>query len=176
MPLIYITGPTGVGKTTIRNDLIKEGYTAFDTDEDGIAQHQDKFTGEQIEYPADENERTPEWKARHAFNLSRKRLQELALKAQEEKIFVCGAASNDLELAEYFSKIICLEADDATVKSRIETRTTNSYGRAEDEMKEILARHEEVIRKYRAFGAVMIDATKPENELLDEIIDIANQT
>jgi dephospho-CoA kinase len=175
MSLIYITGPTGAGKTTIKDELIKKGYIAYDTDEDDIAQHQDKYTGQQIEYPADESERTPEWRERHAFNLSKTIIKELAAKAQSQNIFVCGAASNDLELAEYFAKIICLEADDTTVKSRIETRTTNSYGRAPDEMQEILDRHDEIVRKYRSFGAVMLDATMPKQDILDAIISIANQ-
>jgi dephospho-CoA kinase len=174
MALIYITGPTGAGKTTIRNELLAQGYEAFDTDEGGIAEHQDAITKEVIIYPSDPSERTPEWQARHAFNLSEEKLKVLAGKAKEHPVFLCGAASNDLELAVYFDSIICLELDEDVSTARVLTRETNNYGKAEDELREIQARHQVVIDKYKRVGAVMLSADQPLESLVEEVIDIAN--
>jgi dephospho-CoA kinase len=36
MPLIYITGPTGSGKSTICSELKAEGYETYDIDSEGV--------------------------------------------------------------------------------------------------------------------------------------------
>jgi hypothetical protein len=51
MPLVYVTGISGAGKSAIRGELIGMGYPAFGTDEDGYGIWLDKTTGEPAEEP-----------------------------------------------------------------------------------------------------------------------------
>jgi dephospho-CoA kinase len=37
MALIYITGASGAGKSTVRTELQRRGYPAYDSDEDRLA-------------------------------------------------------------------------------------------------------------------------------------------
>lgn len=170
MPLIYITGPTAAGKSTIRALLKDRGYAAHDTDEDGISLHYSRQTGEVVEYPKDPKDRTPEWHADHAFNMSPERIKQLAKRAETKTIFLCGVAANDLELAHYFSKIICLVIDQETMKHRVATRKTNNFGKAPDELKTILEWYQPVLDKYAKAGVIMIDASQPLNKVLDDIL------
>jgi dephospho-CoA kinase len=173
MPLIYITGPTGSGKSTIRAYLRDKGYEAYDTDEDGISLHYSRQTGEAVEYPKDPKDRTPEWHADHAFNMSPERIAHLAKQAEDKVIFLCGVAANDIELSGYFSKIICLVIDQETMKHRVATRTTNNFGKAPDELKTILKWHQPVLDKYANAGAVMVDAHQPLDKIVNEVIEVA---
>ena len=172
MSLFYITGPTAAGKTTVRDKLRDLGYEAHDTDENGICLHYSRKTGERIEYPNDPALRTPDWHADHEYKMSRDRIEELSLTAQSKPVFLCGAALNDLELKEYFEKIICLVIDLESVKQRLGSRKTNSFGKAPDELVGIIERHDAVIDKYRAAGAVMVSTNKPERDVISDILEI----
>ena len=46
MPLIWITGISGSGKSAVRRELRDRGYVAFGTDEDDLAHWIDTETGE----------------------------------------------------------------------------------------------------------------------------------
>src|SRR5437899_9781387 len=65
MPLIYITGVSGSGKSAVRVELVKRGYKAFDTDEDRIAAFYNNETGGIVDKPKNAQDRSPEWYAHH---------------------------------------------------------------------------------------------------------------
>ena len=174
MSLIYITGPTGAGKTAVRNELRKQGYEAFDTDE-GFNGHLNLETGEEDQYPDPEHV-TSEWLTQHRYSMSAEKVKHLAESAQGKLVFLCGAAYNDLELSHYFSKVICLTVDRQTAKQRIEARITNNFGRLPSEMATIMERHDDVISKYREAGARIIDTTHLSlAETLDAVLKVANE-
>jgi hypothetical protein len=64
MPLVYVTGISGAGKSAIRGELIGMGYAAFGTDEDGYGIWLDKTTGEPAEEPDEPYDRH-EWFSRN---------------------------------------------------------------------------------------------------------------
>ena len=51
MGLVWITGVSGTGKSTVRVELATRGYQSFDTDEDGIAVWRLRTTGEEVYDP-----------------------------------------------------------------------------------------------------------------------------
>lgn len=122
MSLIYITGPSGSGKSTVCNELIKRGYEAHDTDEDGMSAWYNNQTLELVERP-EEKDRTPDWYEKHDYRMSAERVKQLALRAKDKLIFLCGIPANDKEFREYYDKIICLEIDEGTMKERVAART-----------------------------------------------------
>lgn len=169
MPLIYITGPSGAGKSTVRKELQKRGYEAHDTDEDGMSAWYNMETNEKVQRPA-EQDRSPDWYKHHAYRMSPERVKTLAEHAKDRLVFLCGIPSNDLDLAEYYDKVICLVIDEEVMKQRIASRQTNNFGKAADELELMLYWHGKMLERYEKFGATMIDATKPLNKVVDEIL------
>jgi uridine kinase len=174
MPLIYITGPSGAGKSTVRNELIKRCYEAHDTDEDGMSGWYDNQTLEPVERPK-EKDRPTDWYKRHDYRLSAGRVKELAEQAKTKSIFLCGIPANDKEFREYYDKVICLVIDEKTMKQRVASRDTNDFGKSPDELKLMLYWHGRMLERYKEWGAVMIDATRPLADVVDEIIRITKK-
>lgn len=170
MALAYITGISGAGKSTVRGELIKRGYEAYGTDEDGIAGFINNETGEMVDNPIDAPPRSIEWRSNHTYKVSRQLIEKLALKAEGKLIFLCGTAANDNEAWDLFSKIIALTADEQTLKHRITTRTTNNFGKLPHEMESILEWHRTSEEDYRRLGAVLIDSTRPVGVVVEEIL------
>jgi len=173
MPLIYITGPSGAGKSTIRNELQKRGYEAHDTDEDGMSAWYNIETGEKVKRP-DPPERPTDWYKHHAYRMSPERVRALAEQAKDKLIFLCGIPANDLELAEYYDKVICLVIDEETMKHRIAHRETNTFGKSPDELKLMLYWHGKMLERYKNFGATMIDAMRPLDEVVNDVLKVAH--
>jgi dephospho-CoA kinase len=44
--LIFVTGSSGAGKSTVREEFARRGFEAYDTDEHEIAQWRNKVTGQ----------------------------------------------------------------------------------------------------------------------------------
>ena len=65
MPLVYITGNSGAGKSAVRKELQLRGYEAHDTDENNISSWQNKYTGNIVERPLDKADRTNVWYSEH---------------------------------------------------------------------------------------------------------------
>lgn len=175
MALIYITGPSGAGKSTVRNELINRGYEAHDTDEDGMSAWYDNQTLEPVEF-LKAKDRPAGWFEKHDFRLSTERVKELAAQAKSKLIFLCGIPANDNEFREYYGKIICLVIDEETMVRRVTERTTNNFGKSPDELELILYWHGKMLERYKEWGAVMVDASQPLHEVVDEIIKTADRS
>ncbi len=174
MSFIYITGPSGAGKSTVRNELMKRGYEAHDTDEDGLSAWCDNQTLEPVEFPKAED-RPAGWFEKHDFRLSGERVKQLAERAKTKTIFLCGIPANDKEFREYYDRIICLVIDEETMKQRVAERTTNNFGKSPDELELMLYWHGKMLERYKEWGAVMIDASRPLNEVVDAVIANAKE-
>jgi hypothetical protein len=151
VPLIYITGPTAAGKSTVRNELMRRGYEAHDVDEDGIATWFNRESGEPAEYG----------EGGDMSLMSRERVEGLREQARGKPVFLCGIPGNALDMADLFDEVICLVIDEDTMLDRVATRTTNVFGRAPAERELILRNREPTIEAYRAFGALMVDGAQP---------------
>lgn len=53
MPLVWVTGNSGAGKSSVCALLRRLGYAAFDTDDDGYSGWVDRSTGDPIVDPPD---------------------------------------------------------------------------------------------------------------------------
>ena len=175
MPFIYITGPSGAGKSTVRNELIARGYEAHDTDEDGMSAWFDNQTLERVEF-LKAQDRPADWFEKHDFRLSSERVKELANRAKNKIIFLCGIPANDKEFREYYDNVICLVIDKDTMVQRVAERTTNDFGKSPDELVLMLYWHGKMLERYKEWGATMVDASRSLDEVVDEIIKIADRS
>jgi uridine kinase len=171
MPLIYITGPSGAGKSTVRKELQKRGYEAHDIDEDGMSAWYNIETGKKVQRP-DPPERPANWYDHHVYRMSPERVKALSERAKNKVIFLCGIPANDLELADYYGKVICLVIDEETMKHRVTNRETNTFGRSPEELKLMLYWHGKMLERYEKFGAIMVDAMRPLDKVVNEVIEV----
>lgn len=169
MSLVFITGISGAGKSAVRVELLKRGFEAYDTDEDGFTSWYSNQTGGKVKSP-DFGKRTKKWYKNHSWKISRERVEELTNTSKNKLIFLCGAPGNDGEVWDLFDKVISLVINDETLKQRISTRVTNDYGKAPHELEDLLFWNRDYEERYRGYGARIIDATKPLKHVTDEIL------
>ena len=118
MPSIFVTGISGAGKSTVREELCRRGLLAYDTDEHEIAQWRNKVTGEITPLIA-EVHRTPEFLLQNDWSSDPERVRQLAEDDEERTVFLCGSVGNDEEVWHFFDKVFLLSIDEATMRHRL---------------------------------------------------------
>jgi broad-specificity NMP kinase/5'(3')-deoxyribonucleotidase len=171
MFLIYITGTPGTGKTAVRDELRHRGYTAYDTDEDGFAHYYNTETNEPVQGHVPAEARTAAWRKTYAWKVPRSAVEKLRAEATHKPVFLSGVVANDVdELWDLFDIVFSLTIDEATLRHRITARTTGDYGKNEHEFASLLAWQKTAATDYKKLGAIMIDATRPIEQVVDDIL------
>jgi dephospho-CoA kinase len=130
MALFFITGIAGSGKSTLAKALKAKGCEAYDTDDDSFARWRNKNSGYIHPKSSIKKEaRTEAFLADHTWVVPRSEVEELARRAKNKDIFLCGVASNEDELRNLFKQIFELVIDNETLKHRLLTRTSNDWGK-----------------------------------------------
>lgn len=174
MPLIYITGLSGSGKSAICNELKRRGYEAHDADSEGFNKWYDRKTGKVSEEYNRSKTSTSEWLKKYSWNTSRTKVQRLSERARNKLVFLCGVSANEETVWDLFTKVICLTIDGRTLRNRIKTRTTNEFGKAPHELEMILGWHKTYPGDYRKMGATIVNANRPLDIVVDEILEIVD--
>jgi thymidylate kinase len=170
VPLYFVTGISGSGKSTVREQLTSQGYEAYATDEDGLAAWYDKVTGETYPgYPSSQD-RTTEFSERYAWLMSRAQVAQLAADAADRPIFLCGAVANEQEMLDLFAAVITLDVDVATLHRRLTSRTNNDFGKSAHELAQIVAWHADDFAAFRRAGHIIIDAARPIDEVVRDVL------
>jgi shikimate kinase len=169
MPLIYVTGIAGAGKSTVCGELVRRGFEAYDTDDNGFSYWQDMITGE-ITGATHAAGRSAEFSTRNQWKMDPERVRSIAKKARERAIFLCGSASNDAEFSDLFAKVIHLSIDRTTMQERVTTRSTSDYGKNANELTALTELHERIDGHYRTWATTSLDANQPTSEIVDQII------
>ncbi len=87
--------------------------------------------------------------------------------------YICGSAENEVAVWDLFDHMVCLVADNETLRDRLGTRTTNAFGKHPEELAAALRRNEDVESTYRRLGATIIDGTRPPLEVAYAILAAA---
>jgi broad-specificity NMP kinase len=169
MPLMFVTGISGAGKSTVREELTRRGFLAYDTDEHEIAQWTNKVTGK-VTRLVDSTDRTPEFIAQNDWIADPQRVRQLAAEGEEHTVFLCGSVGNDGEVMQFFDQVFLLTIDEITMRRRLLARTAHDFGTKTHELNLLLAWLETIDEQYLRYGAIVIDATKPPPVVVDEIL------
>jgi dephospho-CoA kinase len=169
MPLIYITGVSGSGKSTVQNAMQKLGYTAYDVDDHTISGVFDNSTGIKVAMPPVE-QRSPEWFAAHSWLIMPTAIEKLKAESKNRLIFLCGAARNDKDFWPLFDTVIYLDVNESTLRERIAERKDNDYGKSAHELQSILDWHKVASDRYKLLGTHIIDANQPLNSVVNKIL------
>ena len=169
MGLVWVTGNSGTGKSTVRAELARRGHLSFDTDEDGITVWRDRATGQEVAYPGDAHH-PDDWLEHHGWMIDRLRVEDLARLARDRLVFLCGSVENENDVWDLFDIVVCLILDEPTLRERIATRTTNPFGKKPVELQAILHWNPTMEATYRQSGAFVVNADQPLDAVVDEIL------
>jgi hypothetical protein len=150
-----VEGLSGAGKSSVYEELILRGYKAISTDREW-ALHADPDTG------------LPGGPVHHDNWMWD---QERALgdleRPEPEVLFVCGSSRNRDRFLPYFTKVFNLRIDDDTMRRRLGARTDDDWPLGQEGIELML----ELNRSgERPAGAIDIDATKPLDQVVDELL------
>ncbi len=119
MTLVWVTGNSGTGKSTVCESLRALGHVAFDADEDGFSRWVDRADGTVVVDPPDP---VPQgWLDRHGWVIVRERVELLAERSRSRVAFLCGSAENEADVRALFDLIVCLVVGEETLRHRLAT-------------------------------------------------------
>jgi dephospho-CoA kinase len=167
MPLIYITGIAGSGKSAVQKELKRLGYDSYDVDEPGIGAAHDG-QGKVVQVP-DAVDRSPDWFDTHSWRMVDGAMDKLRKRAETGLVFLCGATTIH-ENTGVFDQTICLDVDEATLRERLAKREDNDFGQSEHELRRILDFHKTATERHRSQGAIIINATQPLDKVVEDIL------
>jgi hypothetical protein len=169
--LVWVTGNSGVGKSTVCALLKSLGELAVDADWEGYNHWVDRASGQVVVDPPDP---VPAgWLDRFAWRISRAEVEALAARTHDKTAFLCGTVENEADVWDLFDLVVCVVVDNETVRERLLTRTTNTFGQHPEELAAALEHNDGVESTYRRLGATIIDGTRPPAEVADVILAAA---
>jgi gluconate kinase len=154
-----VEGLSGAGKSSVYEELIRRGYKAISTDR-------------AWSYSADPDTGLPGGPIGHDTWMwdQQKAVSELE-SPEPEVLFVCGSSRNRDHFLPYFTKIFNLRIDDDTMRQRLQERTDDDWPLGQEGVKPML----ELNRSDKGpAGAIEVDATQPLNQVVDELLRLAN--
>lgn len=173
MPLCYITGISGSGKSTILSELKRRGYEAYDVDEAGPATakwHNDKTGFVHPKSSVKKEARTPEFLSAHSWKVPRQEVLELTERTDGKTVFLGGIIANESEMRDLFSAMFALAIDNDTLRRRLATRIDNDWGKRPHELEHSLAVNRELHEKYKKADYTVIDASQAPDMVVNEIL------
>jgi shikimate kinase len=143
---VLLTGMSGVGKSSLVQELRRRGQLAFDADDDGFS--------------------TPRADGRWGWNVER--VAELLGRETASPLFFAGCSEEQIELP--FDYRVLLTAPKHVLVERLGTRTNNPYGRDGAGLSQVLRDLAEVEPLLRHSADLVLTTTAPPGELADSLL------
>jgi dephospho-CoA kinase len=168
MKRFFITGVSGVGKSTISRMLNEKGIPSIDLDQiEGLCHRRNKVTGEKAEWkPGTEND----WYQEHGWVCETERLIQL-MNEHKDMVVVVGYTSNQNEFIHLFDKVFILYCKPETFIDRLNTRESSIFGKHEAEQKRLLDWYKTYEEMLLSQGAIPINTEDEVDVIVNKIID-----
>ncbi len=165
MKRVLLTGMSGVGKSSVIEELAARGYRAVDTDYDGYSHlvnvPEDELTG---------HEPGQDWVWREG------RIQELLDADDADVLFVSGTSPNQGAFYPKFDHIVLLSAPAGVMAARLTWRTNNPYGQRPGEVERALLLKDEIEPLLRRGATHEIDTSIPLDQVVAEVLRLVGES
>lgn len=141
MTRVLVTGMSGVGKSTLLQEMSRRGYFVVDTDYDGWTLSNGAWDEPRM----------------------------AALLAECAEVVVSGTVDNQGRFYDRFDQVVLLSAPLSVLLDRVASRSNNSYGKTAAQQAEIERYLEEVEPLLRGGATVELDGRRPIEELADSV-------
>jgi broad-specificity NMP kinase len=158
MTKVLVTGMSGTGKSSALDELGRRGYRVVNTDDPGWT--------EWVDSPDEVGGGEPLW--------VEQRMIELLDTDDGRTLFVSGCVRNQVGFYERFDAVVLLSAPAEVILERIAHRTTNDFGKSPEERERILHDLATVEPFLRADCTHELDASRPLQEIVADLIAISN--
>jgi dephospho-CoA kinase len=150
---VLITGMSGTGKSSVIRELSRLGLRAIDTDWD------------------------PEWErptAEGEWIWREDRIQALLADEDTDLLVVSACVSNQGRFYDCFDAVVLLSATEAVTLRRLALRTTNPYGKSNEEAAEVLRNKQAIEPLLRKRATVEIEtSTLTLAEVVDKVLAVS---
>jgi shikimate kinase len=155
MRKILVTGMSGTGKSSALAELERLGFQVVDTDLGGWS----------------------EWsEAEGGYVWREDRMTQLLARDGGPSLYISGTVSNQGRFYDRFDAVVLLAAPTEVLLNRIENRTTNAYGRAQEQRETILRDLAEVEPLLRRTCTHEIDATTPLARVVEQLAELGRES
>jgi dephospho-CoA kinase len=142
---------SGTGKSTALVELERRGFEVVDTDEPPWTEWSDEDGG---------------------YVWREELITELLARDNGPTLYVSGTVSNQGRFYSRFDAVVLLSAPAGVLLQRLESRTTNDYGKTGEQRELILSHLVEVEPLLRASCTHEIDATQPIGDVVAQLVEI----
>ena len=156
MAVVLITGMSGVGKSTVLHELSRRGHRGVDTD-----------LGDWVEAVPVPGQVHPEplWRV--------DRVTALLDGHTAGHLFLAGTVANQGAFHDRFAAVVLLTVPVEVALDRLAIRTTNDFGKRDDERARIAADFAEVEPVLRRRATLVVDTRRPLTEVVAEVLQLA---
>jgi dephospho-CoA kinase len=151
---VLVTGMSGTGKSTVLTELERRGFAVVETDVASWSEWSEEDGG---------------------FVWREELIEELLDREYETTLYISGTVSNQGRFYPRFDAVVLLSAPTDVLLSRIESRTTNEFGKSSEERERIINDIAQVEPLLRATATHEVDATQPVTAVVAELVTIGNQ-
>jgi dephospho-CoA kinase len=155
MAKVLVTGMSGTGKSACLEILNSRGYNSVDTDTDEWSVWTIQSDG------------SPDWIWREEA------IDAMLDRYEHGQLFVAGCKTNQGKFYSRFDHVVLLSAPAEVILERVTNRSTNPYGKSDEERREILRYQSEIEPRLRATASIEIDTTAPLIDVVDQLQTLA---
>jgi dephospho-CoA kinase len=154
--VVFVTGMSGTGKSSVLAELARRGHRAVDTDYAGWIREAPPSEGRPSE---------PLW--------DEERIDALLGETGDGVLFLSGCVANQGTFYSRFDAVVLLSAPAEVILERIAGRDTNDYGKTDEQRAFVLEDLTVVEPVLRARATAEIDTRAPLDEVVDRLESIA---
>lgn len=170
MNRIFVTGMAGSGKSTVAQQIKKQGFMAIDVDEvDDLCNWVNLESGKKLEKYNTANV-NDEFMEAYDYRCDMDLLKRM-MGDSNEPIFVFGCVGNNSSFLPLFDKVLLLQCTPEMMIERLNSRDTNVFGKDTEVQKRILDWKKTFDQLMIEAGANVINTDQPLEAVVNKVLD-----